>query len=183
MKLRDVVLAVAGVLVLSGVAFSAGVLVGRAPVTVAVMDDASAASSSADAAKREFMFQVPGYQTENQGGQTLNIFIHYRYNTGIATADIPNYEDLRTETIEFLDAVDVAQEPYWETLNQEICSQLKAGFPLEAISCQFQVLPDDRSGLPYEPGYHTSIHTIGDIEPLAVTGPIPGDPVMDAGDP
>ena len=173
MKLRDVVLAVAGLLILAGVAFSAGLLVGRtSPV---VRADAGSVGSGDGAAKREFMFQVGGYHTDNQGGQTMNIFIHYRYNDGIATADIPNYEDLRTEVLNFLDAVDISQEPYWETLNQEICAQLKAGFPVEAISCQFQVLPDDRSGLPYEPGYHTSIHTIGDIEPLAVTGPIPAD--------
>jgi hypothetical protein len=121
------------------------------------------------------MFQVPGYHTDNQGGQTLNIFVHYRYNAGIATADIPNYIDLRTQVLDFLDAVDASQDPYWETLNQEICSQLKSGYPIEAVSCQLQVLPDDRSGLPYEPGYHTSIHTIGAIEPLAVTGPIPAD--------
>ena len=125
-----------------------------------------------DAVKRDFMFQVAGYQTANQGGQTMNIFIHYRYNAGIATADIPNYIDLRTEVLDFLNNVDTSQNPYWETLNQQICTQLKDGFPLEAISCQLQVLSDDRPGLPYEPGFHTTIHTIGDIEPLAIPGPI-----------
>lgn len=125
-----------------------------------------------DAAKRDFMFQIAGYQTENQGGQTLNIFVHYRYNPGIATEDIPNYVDLRTQMLEFLEDVDSSLNPYWETLNQQICSQLKSNFPLEAISCQLQVLSDDRPGLPYEPGFHTSIHTIGDIDPLAVPGPI-----------
>lgn len=125
-----------------------------------------------DAAKRDFMFQIAGYQTENQGGQTLNIFVHYRYAAGIATEDIPNYVDLRTQMIDFLDQVDSSLNPYWETLNQQICTQLKNNFPLEAISCQLQVLSDDRPGLPYEPGFHTSIHTIGDIDPLAIPGPI-----------
>lgn len=127
---------------------------------------------SGDVAKRDFMFQIAGYETENQGGQTLNIFVHYRYNAGIATEDIPNYVDLRTQMLEFLENVDSSLNPYWETLNQQICSQLKNNFPLEAISCQLQVLSDDRPGLPYEPGFHTSIHTIGDIAPLAIPGPI-----------
>lgn len=125
-----------------------------------------------DDVKRDFMFQVAGYETANQGGQTMNIFVHYRYNQGIATEDIPNYIDLRTQVLEFLDNVDASQNPYWETLNQQICTQLEHGFPLEAISCQLQVLSDDRPGLPYEPGFHTTIHTIGDIEPLAIPGPI-----------
>jgi hypothetical protein len=125
-----------------------------------------------DDVKRDFMFQVAGYQTANQGGQTMNIFIHYRYNAGIATEDIPNYVDLRTQVVDFLDNVDASLNPYWETLSKQICTQLKSGFPIEAISCQFQVLSDDRPGLPYEPGFHTSIHTIGDIDPLAIPGPI-----------
>ena len=134
---------------------------------------------TADAVKRDFMFQVAGYQTANQGGQTMNIFVRYRYNAGIATEDIPNYIDLRTQVLNFLNDVDASQNPYWETLNQQICTQLKEGFPLEAISCQLQVLSDDRPGLPYEPGFHTTIHTIGDIEPLAIPGPVGSpDPLM-----
>ena len=129
-------------------------------------------NGSAADAKRDFMFQVAGYQTANQGGQTLNVFIHYRYDRGIATENIPNYIDLRTQVLDFLNGVDAGDNPYWETLNQEICTQLSENFPIEAISCQLQVLSDDRPGLPYEPGFHTSIHTIGDIDPLAIPGPI-----------
>jgi hypothetical protein len=131
---------------------------------------AVAQSSATPEVKREFLFEVQGYTTENQGGQTLNMYFHYRYNTGIAEQDIPNYEDIRTMALKFLDGVDASQNPYWETLNQQMCTQLKDGFPLEAISCQLLVYPDNRTGLPYEPGYHGSIHTIGDIEPLAVLG-------------
>jgi hypothetical protein len=29
------------------------------------------------------------------------MYSHYRYDTGIATGDIPNYEDLRAEVLEF----------------------------------------------------------------------------------
>lgn len=122
--------------------------------------------------KREFLFQIDRYDTANQGGQTLNMYFHYRYTAGIAESDIPNYEDLRTQAIAFMDAVDTSQNPYWETLNQQLCGQLRTNFPIEAISCQLQVYPDDRAGLPYEPGFHSSIDTIGDIDPLTITGPI-----------
>jgi hypothetical protein len=122
--------------------------------------------------KRDFMFQINGYRTENQGGQKLNMYFHYRYDAGIATSDIPNYEDLRAEVLEFMGDVDASENPYWETLNEELCTELASDYPIRAISCQLQVYPDYRRGLPYEPGFHTSIHTIGAIEPLAITGPI-----------
>ncbi len=122
--------------------------------------------------KRDFMFQINGYRTQNQGGQTLNMYFHYRYDAGIATSQIPNYEDLRAEVLEFMDDVDASQNPYWETLNERLCTELAQNFPIQAISCQLQVYPDYRRGLPYEPGFHTSIHTIGAIEPLAIPGPI-----------
>jgi hypothetical protein len=122
--------------------------------------------------KRDFMFQINGYRTENQGGQTLNMYFHYRYDAGIATSDIPNYLDLRAEVLEFMGDVDASENPYWETLNEELCTKLATRYPIQAISCQLQVYPDYRRGLPYEPGFHTSIHTIGDIEPLAIPGPL-----------
>lgn len=133
----------------------------------------SANASAPTADRRDFMFQVVGYETQNQGGQTINLYFHYRYNDGIADADIPNYVDLRTEAFTYLDGIDTSTNPYWETLDKTLCTQLKADFPIEAISCQMQVLPDDREGLPYEPGFHGTIYTIGDIAPLAIPGPVP----------
>ncbi|MBF4571967.1 hypothetical protein ITJ64_05500 [Herbiconiux sp. VKM Ac-1786] len=132
---------------------------------------ASTTTPGADLPERDFFFQVIGYDTANQGGQTLNMYFHYRYDRGIQAKDIPNYIDLRTDAIDFMDAVDAAENPYWEILDEQLCTQLANGYPLESISCQLQVYPDDRAGLPYEPGYHGTTFTIGDIEPLAVPGP------------
>jgi len=115
---------------------------------------------------RDFMFQVDNFYTKNQGGQTLTMYFHYRYNDGIQTADIPDYRDLRTEAIHYMNTIDTSQNPYWETLTKNVCEDLKNKFPIEAISCQFQVAGDDRAGLPNEPGIHSSITTIGDITPL-----------------
>jgi hypothetical protein len=117
---------------------------------------------------RDFMFQIDNYKTKNQGGQTVNMYFHYQYNSGIKTEDIPDYRDLRNDVIKYMDNLDIAQEPYWETLTKIICEQLKDKYPIQAISCQFQVMGDNRAGLPNEPGVHSSITTIGDIEPLSV---------------
>ena len=68
--------------------------------------------------------------------------------------------------------VDASKNPYWATLNEELCTELVSVYPIRAISCQLQVYPDYRRGLPYESGFHTSIHTIGAIEPLAIAGSI-----------
>ena len=100
------------------------------------------------------------------------MYFHYRYDAGIATGDTPNYEDLRAKVLEFMGDVDASKNPYWATLNEELCTQLASAYPIRAISCQLQVYPDYRRGLPYESGFHTSIHTIGAIEPLAITGSI-----------
>jgi hypothetical protein len=58
--------------------------------------------------------------------------------------------------------------PYWEVLNNHLCVQLKNNYPLDAISCVMQVVGSENP-LPHdEPGYRSSIETIGDIDPLVV---------------
>lgn len=145
------------VAVVAGVVFAAGMAVGGQP-------------EGGAAPKREFMFEVTGVATPNQGGQTLNLFLHYRYDHGIAEGDIPNYLALREDALGYLATVDLAGDPYWETLNRDLCARLKAGYPLDAISCQLQVVGNDAPER-YEPGYHASVETIGDIDPLRIPGP------------
>ena len=163
-------IALVAAVALAGVVLGA-IALGREPTASAAQD-----STSTSTTHRDFMFQVIGYKTENQGGQTMNMFFHYRYDNGIATKDIPNYIDLRKDAIAFIDGVDAKANPYWETLTLELCTQLKDKYPVEGISCQLQIYPDDREGLPYEPGYHTSITTLGNIDPLAIPGP-PAEPL------
>ncbi len=120
--------------------------------------------------RREFMFEVLGVTTPNQGGQRLNLFFHYRYIWGLAEGEIPDYRKLRTAALEFLRTADLSKTPYWETLNHELCGRLKTGYPVEAISCQMQVAGNEDPDH-YEPGYHSSVETIGDIASLRVPGP------------
>ena len=120
--------------------------------------------------KWDFMFQVDGYQTANQGGHTVNLYFNYRYNTGISDADLPDYQELRTVALDYLDRVDPAAGKYWEIIDRDICTQLAASFPVEAISCQMQVFP--APGGP--PSVRSATYTIGDIAPLAIPGPVFG---------
>ena len=143
----------------------------RTELAVALQKDETTGASE-DETKRDFMFQINGYETDNQGRQTLNMYFHYRYEDGIAESDIPNYEDLRSDATKFMDEVDASENPFWETLNQELCSQLKSDYPIQAISCQLQVYPNVSTGVPFERCFHGSIHTIGDIDLLALPGPI-----------
>ena len=128
--------------------------------TVGPTPQANAPAAAAQA-KRDFMFQVDGFEAE---GQTLNMFFHYRYEPGIATSEIPDFRSLRTDAINYMNA-NAAEGVYWETLSRGVCSLLKKKYPIEAISCQLQIYPGR------DPGFSSSTHTIGPIEPLAVPGP------------
>lgn len=48
------------------------------------------------AAKRDYMFQVDGFEAE---GQRLDMYFHYRYDRGIAERDIPDFRDLRSDAM------------------------------------------------------------------------------------
>ena len=166
MQARRRVVMVVGLVVLAVALLAVGFLVGAR--------NASPAGARADGTgqSRDFMFQVIALKTPNQGGQTVNLFFHYRYNVGIAERDIPNYLDMRKMAVNYLATVDVSKNPYWETLNHQLCGQLKDRFPIDAISCELQVAGNEVPGPHFEPGYHASTETFGDIEPLAVLGPL-----------
>lgn len=151
-----------------GAALAAAVIMG----TTAAATPSSQAPRAAVAAPRvDFMFQVMGYHTTNQGGQTINFYLHYRYRIGLPTARYPNYEKIRATLLSYMSQVNPKRNLFWEILNTQICGRILRRFPLQAISCQFQVHPDNRPGLPYEPGYHSSVVTYGNIQPLAIPGP------------
>ena len=123
--------------------------------------DQGTGGGSSVAPRRDFMFQVDGFEAE---GQTIDMYFHYRYDQGIATQNIPDFRDLRSDAIGYMN--DNAEEGvYWETLSRGVCSRLMQKYPIQAISCQLRVHPGR------DPGFSSSIHTIGAIEPLAIPGP------------
>lgn len=92
------------------------------------------------------MFQVNGFEVER---------------------DIPDFRDLRSDAMEYMRS-NASRGVYWETLSKEICSELKTKYPGRAISCQLFVYPGG------DPGFHSRVHTIGGMEPLAIPGPMSG---------
>ncbi|ORW33766.1 hypothetical protein AWB91_06240 [Mycobacterium paraense] len=166
MKLHRLGSAAIGLIIVGGVLLSAGITIGIS------VDEAKASDPAEDHAARGFMFQVIGLKTPNQGGHTINLFFHYRYNDGIGDREIPDYIRLRDHAVDYLKAADLSANPYWEVLNHQLCTQLKNDYPLEAISCVMQVVGAENP--PPPPGYRSSIETIGQIEPLVVPGPANG---------
>lgn len=120
--------------------------------------------------RREFLFEIADLPTRNQGGNVLNLFFHLRYADGIAERDLPDYRKIRDEAIGYLESADLSSNPYWETLNHGLCTQLMDRYPLDAISCQLQVVGEPELG-PRGFGYRSSVETLGDIDPLRVPGP------------
>lgn len=121
--------------------------------------------------RRDFMFEVMDFKTPNQGGEILNLYFHYRYNPGIADKDLPDYLAVKKTATTYLTTTNLHTNPYWETLNQNLCQKIKHDYPIDAISCELQVHGNARTDTWAEPGYHASIDTIGGIEPLAIPGP------------
>jgi hypothetical protein len=151
-----------------GAALATAVIVG----TTAVAAPSSGSTRAAVTAPQEdCMFQVLGYHTANQGYQTINFYLHYRYRSGLPTAKYPNYLQIRSTLLSYMKQINPKRNLFWEILNTQICGRILHRFPLQAITCQFQVHPDNRPGLPYEPGYHSSVVTYGNIQPLAIPGP------------
>jgi hypothetical protein len=165
LKTRHFIAAAAGLIVIVGVFLSVGIVIGIRSNGV------ENSATSADRTKRDFMFQVIGFQTRNQGGHTLNLFFHYRYKNGIANNEIPDYRKLREQAVGYLSAVDVSTSPYWELLNNHLCAQLKNNYPLEAISCVMQVVGTENPLPGDDVGGRSSIETIGDIDPLVLPDP------------
>jgi hypothetical protein len=142
-----------------------GVFVGAAlAVAVVVGPGVAGASSphSSRAAKEDFMFQVMHFRTADQGGDTFNFYLRYRYRTGLPVAQYPNFVSIRRMLLRYMAPKRTA---YIEVLNTRICTRIKNRFPLQAISCQFQAYHG------VDPGYRSSIVTIGNIQPLAIPAP------------
>ncbi len=123
----------------------------------------------------EFTFQVLDLDTPRQEGQVVDLFVKYRYERGLATADYPDYREVRQRVLDFMKIR--PGEPgmeYWEVLDRDLVRQLQKSFPFSGVSVQIRVRPSDRPGLS-EPGIHSAIATVGDLEPVSCQGlPAPG---------
>ena len=121
-----------------------------------------AATAATPAPQEDFMFQVMHFRTADQGGDTFNFYLHYRYRSGLPSAQYPNFVAIRRMLLRYMRP---KRTQYIEILNTRICTRIERRFPLQAISCQFQAY----NGV--DPGYRSSIVTIGNIQPLAIPKP------------
>jgi hypothetical protein len=123
----------------------------------------------------EFTFQVLDLDTPRQEGQVVDLFVKYRYVRGLATADYPDYREVRRRVLDFMKIR--PEEPgmeYWEVLDRDLVRQLQKSFPFSGVSVQIRVRPSERPGLS-EPGIHSAIVTVGDLEPVSCQAlPAPG---------
>ena len=120
--------------------------------------------------RQEFEFQILGLETPRQQGRTLDVFVRYRYPPELPTTGYPDYREIRSEVLEFLRVrPEEPADEYWEVLNRDLVRHLVATFPLEAATTAIEVRPDPNPKLE-EPGWHGSIATIGEIEPLRFRG-------------
>jgi hypothetical protein len=142
-----------------GVALAVAVIFGS---SVAGASSNRTADGSARAAHEDFMFQVMHFHTADQGGDTFNFYLRYRYRAGLSAAKYPNFVAIRKQLLQYMTP---KRTQYIEVLNTRICTRIKHSFSLQAISCQFQAY----NGV--DPGYRSSIVTIGNIPPLAIPKP------------
>jgi hypothetical protein len=142
-----------------------GAIVGGALVVAVIVAPTMAGASSRHASRapqEDFMFQVMHFHTADQGGDTFNFYLHYTYRTGLPTSQYPNFVAMRQMLLNYMKP---KRSQYIEILNTHICTKIKNSFPIQAISCQFQAY----NGV--DPGYRSSIVTIGNIQPLAIPMP------------
>lgn len=113
-----------------------------------------------------FQFDVLNYHTTRQSGQTLNVYIRYRYKQASDHPVYFDYRPMRTLAISYLEpTVDYPKEVYWEDIAIAMGRELVKKFPIEAISIQLDV---EDNPTHQEPGNHGPAYTYGDIEPLPI---------------
>lgn len=123
-------------------------------------------TSLAFASKNNFQFQVDGYHTKRQGGQTLNVYVRYALKDNADYSSYPDYRELRTIAMRYLEPTDkLPENTFWEIIAAKLGEELMSRYPFSGVSVQFLVHPND-GGAVYEPGFHGPIYTIGDVIPL-----------------
>ena len=135
-------------------------------VALAACAGKSVSPTTATKLHQEFQFQALDVKTPRQYGRTLNLVIRYRYRDGLPASQYPDYRIVRREALGFLRirASEPANE-YWEVLNGHLVQHLFDSFPLQGVTSQMQVVPEPNPEVE-EPGWHSSIATIGEVQPI-----------------
>ncbi|MFA6302367.1 MAG: hypothetical protein WC627_04430 [Legionella sp.] len=114
-----------------------------------------------------FQFEIPKYETQRQGGQTVTVYVRYAYQKGLPESKYVDYRVMRQDILKFMEPTDeYPANVFWEILATTMGKDLMQHYPLDGVSVQLVVFDNPRPGT-YEPGDHGPIYTIGTIEPLA----------------
>ncbi|MCG8476137.1 MAG: hypothetical protein MI784_11770 [Cytophagales bacterium] len=120
--------------------------------------------------KQDFIYQILNRKTQRQGGQQVSVFVKYRYDDELLESNtFPDYRKMRAISLHYLQpSADYPASAQWEVLSRAMARELMGKFPIKGISVQWQVFPNEhpKKGSPYEPGFHGSVFTMGNIEPL-----------------
>ncbi len=95
----------------------------------------------AEADGESFTIHLRNYFVELQGGQRVDLDIHYQYAPNIAREDIPDYRAVQILVEDALYGMPAAG-PYWEITNKEIVRRLLTAFPqFLRVESQFEIHP------------------------------------------
>lgn len=74
---------------------------------------------------------------------------------------------LREIAIKYLEPTETLQvNTFWEVIAAKIAEDLISKYPISGISTQILAYPNENGSI-YEPGFHGSIYTVGDVIPLS----------------
>jgi hypothetical protein len=90
----------------------------------------------------EFSFLIKDFKVDHQGeANTLNISISYRYVSGIANSNYPDFR-LLARDVEALLTNYPNEKDYWEIVNKNVTSLLMKKYPaLTSINCEIKADP------------------------------------------
>jgi hypothetical protein len=101
----------------------------------------SAWADDVQAEGESFTIRLKDYFVELQGGQRVDLEIHYRYAPKIERADIPDYRAVQILVEDALYGMP-GTGPYWEITNKEIVFHLLKAFPqFPKVSSRFDIQP------------------------------------------
>lgn len=113
-----------------------------------------------------FQFEVPNYETQRQGGQTVSIYVRFAYKKGLPSSEYVDYRLMRALVLTYMEpSTEYPAELFWEILATAMGRELMKKYPIEGVSIQLIVL-DNQDPNAFEPGDHGPIYTAGNILPM-----------------
>ncbi|HKE59972.1 MAG TPA: hypothetical protein VKB46_24845, partial [Pyrinomonadaceae bacterium] len=111
-------------------------------------DQARSQSVADQSLEEEFSFSLKDFKMDHQGEiNTLNITVRYRYKTGVAESDYPDFRLIAKDVENFLSNYPNKKD-YWEILNKKITLMILRKYTaLQRVTSDIQVSPS--ASVPY----------------------------------